>query len=106
MIAPCLVGRAILPNATYFLQNGTTCINCGADPLVRAGPPGPALPQRNQLDLSASKPARGPAADQGVRPTNLCFSRSGSAAGRECLRHATTPKRVVECPQMGGLYGV
>jgi ATP-binding cassette subfamily B protein len=36
--------------------------NSGADPLVRAGPPGPALP--------GSKPTRASAADQGVRPTS------------------------------------
>src|SRR5580698_8876584 len=33
-------------------------------PLVRAGPPGPALRQRNQLDLAPCKPARGTRADQ------------------------------------------
>jgi len=37
-----------------------------------SGPPGPALRQRNQLDLAAGKPARGPAADQGGPPHNLC----------------------------------
>jgi hypothetical protein len=39
---------------------------CGADPLVRAGPPGPAL--RGFVDFS-SRPTRASAADQGVRPT-------------------------------------
>ena len=38
----------------------------GADPLVRAGPPGPAL--RGFIDFS-SRPTRASAADQGVRPT-------------------------------------
>ena len=36
----------------------------GANPLVRAGPPGPALRSQNQLNASD-----GPAADGGVRPT-------------------------------------
>jgi len=41
-------------------------LSSGADPLVRTGPPGPVLRQ--------CKPARGPAADQGVRPTFLAFT--------------------------------
>ena len=41
----------------------------GADPLVRAGPPGPALLSKNQASAALGKPARGPAADRGVRPT-------------------------------------
>jgi allantoate deiminase len=40
-----------------------------ADPLVRAGPPGPALSQPNQLRVSPERPTRAAAADQGVRPT-------------------------------------
>ena len=40
-----------------------------ADPLVRTGPPGPALHSRDSL-RQRSKPVGGPAADQGVRPTN------------------------------------
>src|SRR5258708_5348129 len=44
--------------------------NCGVDPPVRAGPPGPAL--RNRISLiQTGWPARGPAADQGVRPTSV-----------------------------------
>jgi hypothetical protein len=39
-----------------------------ADPLVRAGPPGPAL--RGFIDFS-SRPTRASAADQGVRPTGV-----------------------------------
>src|SRR5881394_4054504 len=45
-----------------------TCIACGADALVRAGGPRPAL-LSNQALLAVEKPARGPAADEGVRPT-------------------------------------
>jgi allantoate deiminase len=40
-----------------------------ADPLVRAGPPGPALPRPNQSQVSPKRPTRASAADQGVRPT-------------------------------------
>jgi len=47
--------QAKLPNAAYFAQFPPIC---RADPLVRAGPPGPAADQRNQL-LTAN--------DQGVR---------------------------------------
>src|SRR2546422_5167751 len=39
-----------------------------ADPPVRAGPPGPALRIRITL-VPTGRPARGPAADRGVRPT-------------------------------------
>ena len=41
----------------------------GADPLVCAGPPGPALRSKNQVLATDGKPASGPAADEGVRPT-------------------------------------
>jgi hypothetical protein len=40
-----------------------------ADPLVREGPPGPILHSPDNL-RQRSEPARGPAADRGVRPTN------------------------------------
>jgi allantoate deiminase len=43
--------------------------SCRADPLVRAGPPGPALPQPNQSQEPPERPTRSSAADQGVRPT-------------------------------------
>src|ERR1035441_8539531 len=43
--------------------------NWGADPLVRAGRPRPALLSKNQALVTIDKPARGPAADEGVRPT-------------------------------------
>src|SRR5260370_23981572 len=42
---------------------------CGADPLVRAGPPGPALYQGDQSHTTARRPTRASAADQRVRPT-------------------------------------
>jgi hypothetical protein len=41
---------------------------CGADPLVRAGPPGPAL---RGFVVFASWPTRASAADQRVRPTGV-----------------------------------
>jgi lipoate-protein ligase A len=44
-------------------------VRCGADPLVRAGPPGPAVPSQSRLPGACEGPAGGPAADQGVRPT-------------------------------------
>jgi len=51
-------------------------INGGADPLVRAGRPRPALSSRNQVLATIEEPARGPAADQGVRPTKYAGVRS------------------------------
>ena len=41
----------------------------GADPLVRAGPPGPALRTDFQALAGPGRPAGEPAVDQGVRPT-------------------------------------
>ena len=45
------------------------CRKGGADPLVRAGRPRPALASKNQAPAIIEEPARGPAADEGVRPT-------------------------------------
>jgi len=41
----------------------------GADPLVRAGRPRPALFPEDRIPATGEAPARGPAADGGVRPT-------------------------------------
>jgi hypothetical protein len=41
----------------------------GADPLVRAGRPRPALFSKNRAIVAIEELARGPAADEGVRPT-------------------------------------
>ena len=41
----------------------------GAEPLVCADPPGPALLSKNQAAAIVSRPTGGSAADQGVRPT-------------------------------------
>jgi hypothetical protein len=57
------------PNVTYFAGKVGFCVNCGADPLVRAGRPRPALASKNQAPAIIEEPARGPAADEGVRPT-------------------------------------
>src|ERR1017187_5404600 len=62
----------------------------GADPLVRAGPPGPALGCQNQLLGASVWPARGPAADGGVRPTIYADARQtgrGIGRGQDCLPH-------------------
>ncbi|SPF43644.1 hypothetical protein SBA4_3070020 [Candidatus Sulfopaludibacter sp. SbA4] len=56
------------------------CMDCGADPLVRAGPPGPAFASRLKIRQNAKKadegaPRRGTPADhsvarsEGVHPT-------------------------------------
>ena len=62
-------GQVILPNAPYISPNVGFCINCGADPLVCAGRPRPAVRSKNQVLPQPGRPARGPAADEGVRPT-------------------------------------
>src|SRR5438552_627338 len=82
--------RAWRHNAQAFPKNRECCKCCGADPLVCvigvrkrfrraapyfnayvlvcAGPTGPLFAPRQVL-APCGKPARGPAADQGVRPT-------------------------------------
>ena len=54
------------------------CISGGADPLVGVpsgpGRPRPALCVGTQAPATVGKPARGPAADQGGPPHNLCLS--------------------------------
>jgi predicted lipoprotein len=45
------------------------CKYCGADPRVRAGPPGPAFGTGIHIRPDAKRPTRASAADQGVRPT-------------------------------------
>ena len=60
LVLPPRIPARALPNVQH----------CGADPLVRAGPPGPALsPMRPNVSRSgeATPPS---AADQGVRPTS------------------------------------
>jgi hypothetical protein len=63
------VGTGVFNGVTMGLRptNGDED-TCGADPLVRAGPPGPAL--RGFIDFR-SRPTRASAADQGVRPTQV-----------------------------------
>jgi len=55
-------------NVTYFSQEPAPHTS-RADPLVRAGRPRPALFPKRQVSDTGEKPAGGPAADQGVRPT-------------------------------------
>jgi protein ImuB len=71
---PQEIAAAILRRAEE--RGAELWINSGADPLVRAGPPGPALLPKNQSLGIADKRARGPAADQGVRPTTGAGVRS------------------------------
>ena len=54
--------RLLFPNKGFG-------VDCGADPLVRAGRPRPALLSKNQALPEPGRPARGLAADEGVRPT-------------------------------------
>jgi hypothetical protein len=83
-----------------FRMLSRSALDCGADPwadpLVRTGPPGPALRQRNQLDLAACKLARGPAADQGGRPQ---FTQTGcvrKACGIGLFRLPSGPRRLCQ----------
>ena len=61
-----IVGQAFsLPRASaqchLVFAKAIFCTNCGADPLVRAGPPGPALLSKNQPSASTSRPTGGSA---------------------------------------------
>jgi hypothetical protein len=68
-------GRTEANNATYIAGKVGFCANCGADPLVRAGRPRPALLSENQVSSAEGRPTRGSAADEGVRPTNYAGMR-------------------------------
>src|SRR5580700_1554804 len=48
-----------------FPMNLEYCINCGADPLVRAGSPGPARGVRNQVFCVRDRPTRASASGPG-----------------------------------------
>jgi len=50
----------------------------------RAGPPGPAFLSKDEAISERQKPARGPAADEGVRPTIQATSRAGRYSARNC----------------------
>ena len=66
----------------------------GADPLVRAGPPGPAALPRGQSPAARQEPAGGPAADQGVRPTTMVSVAHGvlrTPAGKSCRSSCLCP---------------
>jgi hypothetical protein len=47
------------------------CMNCGADPLVHAGPPGPAVANGINIRPDTKRPTGASAADQGVRPMEV-----------------------------------
>src|SRR5450756_77629 len=64
-----LCGRRFRPTPLTLANMRECCSIGGADPLVCAGPPGPALRSKNQVLATRDKPARGPAADAGVHPT-------------------------------------
>jgi hypothetical protein len=49
-----------------FPSAGIYLVRSGADPLVRAGPPGPALLLTKSGSCNNGKPTRAAAADQGV----------------------------------------
>ncbi len=78
----------------------------GADPLVRAGRPRPALRSWNRLPGPDKKPAGGPAADQGVRPTPHPYTISAirdptgdpDEEHRRCIRPRRTAGRRVAGP--------
>jgi hypothetical protein len=68
-----LSGAGWHPNVTYFAGKVGFRVNCGADPLVRAGRPRPALASKYKAPAIIEEPARGPAGPEGtpegVRPT-------------------------------------
>jgi unsaturated chondroitin disaccharide hydrolase len=62
------INGGLKPTAAYFSYVSGFCTNGGADPLVRSGRPRPVLSAKNHVLATLDKPARGPAADEGVRP--------------------------------------
>jgi len=76
------------------------CIYCGADPLVRAGPPGPAFANRISIRPEERKPTRASAADRGVRPTAKV-----SGIGRLRVRGTSTsrPMACLETRRRAGI---
>jgi hypothetical protein len=65
-----------------------------ADPRVRTGPPGPVLRQWEQSHRHTGKPARGPAADQGVRPTLPGLQQYlEKTSGIKLIKHAPPPMK-------------
>src|SRR5579864_346966 len=65
--------------ALAYSRTRESCINCGADPLVSAGPPGPALCQGYQSHPTASRPRWASAADQGSAPQFIQMFCSGKS---------------------------
>jgi hypothetical protein len=80
-----------LPNAAYFSRHRECWAICGADPLVCAGPPGPALLSKYELrradEVSAAVPGYCPRINAGVR---LC--EKYVALGKIARRKAAGPQ--------------
>ena len=62
--------HASTPNARDFSQNLEFRIECGADALVRAGPPGPAFSLMNQAHLCHAQADEGVGRGPGGPPHN------------------------------------
>ncbi len=60
--------REVVGKVGHSAPPGRGALN-GADPLVCAGPPGPALSPQDESLATRDEPARGPSADEGDRPT-------------------------------------
>src|ERR1039457_987534 len=63
------VWQDAIPMSLSFPKTGDSAVISGADPQVCAGPPGPALRQRNQLPSKPGKAAEAAAGVQGGPPT-------------------------------------
>jgi hypothetical protein len=84
------VAHALL-RAANFPRICESCINGGADPLVRAGPPGPASRQRDQLRPHAAS-RRGRRLRTGRPPHHLCRC---PPMEKLCgIAHSCVPRRV------------
>ena len=63
------VAHALLRQCHLVFVKPGSCIGCGADPLVRAGPPGPALRTRNQPHPGTNRAGVDASRRTGVLPT-------------------------------------
>ena len=63
---PARQAESLLDSPRHVLFASRHGIISGADPLVRAGRPRPALFPKHQVSATGEEPAGGPAADQGI----------------------------------------
>src|SRR6266567_1362452 len=66
------VAQALVPNVTYFSDNRTFCVDCGADPPVRGRRPRRPFADRTRLIGLGEQRVQGDPRGPGGPPHNLC----------------------------------